>query len=228
MENKNNSENFTPDINRSKLAERIKQTINKVGGISAFSEISGLSISSLGNYTSGRSEPKASVLYLISKFGQTSIDWLITGEEKPDQGNNYINDDFVLLPRYDVEAAAGAGSIIEKEKIRDYLSLKKTWLSNTGISTGNALLLRASGDSMEPTISDGSTILLDISAKALVDNGIYVFESGGLVRIKRFRLKMNALEILSDNNDYPPELVPTSELDNINVIGRVRWFGSYA
>ncbi len=230
---KKSKQKFIDVENNSSLGERLRVVVDSFGGPSAFAEKTNISKNTLFPYLSNKSEPKASAMRAFSSVG-VSIDWLLTGEgnmllsDNASKKSSGMDDDFVLLPRYDVEAAAGAGSIIEKEKIRDYLSFKKTWLNSTGISKDNALLLRASGDSMEPTITDGSTILLDTSSKALADNGIYVFEAGGLVRIKRFRLKINGLEILSDNPIYSPELIPTADLENINIIGRVRWFGSYA
>ncbi len=89
----NSLESFTLDGNKSKIAERIKMVVDKVGGATAFSELSGLSVSSLGNYTSGRSEPKASILFLVSKIGDVSIDWIVTGENPPRPNDSDIDAD---------------------------------------------------------------------------------------------------------------------------------------
>lgn len=227
---KNNSElKFTDVENNSKLNDRLRIAIDYFGGVPVFSEMTGISKNTLFPYLSGKSEPKGSAMRAFTEAG-LSADWLLTGkgnmllnkQEKP------LDDGYILLPRYDIEAAAGNGMIPDNEKIRDYLSFKESWLKSAGIDKNNALLLRTTGDSMEPTIAHGSTVLLDTSAKNIVDNGIYVFESANMVRIKRFRSKIEGLEIISDNPIYPAELVKNESLNNIRIIGRVRWFGSYA
>lgn len=214
---------------KSEFSKRLQKVVDHLGGPKKSATILGVSETSLFGYLAGKNEPKSFALLGFDDEG-INISWLLTGkgdmllneQEKP------LDDGYILLPRYDIEAAAGNGMIPDNEKIRDYLSFKESWLKSAGIDKNNALLLRTTGDSMEPTIAHGSTVLLDTSAKNIVDNGIYVFESASMVRIKRFRSKIEGLEIISDNPIYPAELVKNESLNNIRIIGRVRWFGSYA
>jgi len=79
---------------------------------------------------------------------------------------------------------------------------------------------------MLPTMSDGDLVLVDKRATQHSD-GIFAYVQDGLARVKRFRfLASGKVEVVSDNKDvYPPETLDQAELEQISIIGRVRWIG---
>lgn len=84
----------------------------------------------------------------------------------------------------------------------------------------------AKGDSMETTIFDGDPMIIDVSVREPVDEGVYVLIINGLVRLKRIQmLRSGVLVLKSDNPRYDAEEVPQSELPDLIVGGRVRWVG---
>lgn len=137
------------------------------------------------------------------------------------------NQDYVKIPRYEVAASAGGGAFVESEQIVDYLSFRSEWVRNTlGISVKDLALINVIGDSMEPTLSDGDVVLLDMTFRGVQDSSIYVLQLNGTLLVKRIQHKLNgSLVIKSDNKLYEPETVTGEEVNQLKIIGRVVWAG---
>ena len=94
-----------------------------------------------------------------------------------------------------------------------------------GCSRHNLAALKVGGDSMEPTITKGSIVVVDLSDKEQVEGKVFVVntpESGiDMASVKRIQKWEKGFVMLSDNTKYPPVLSP---LDwNRLCVGRVVW-----
>ncbi|MEL7231741.1 MAG: S24 family peptidase, partial [Pseudomonadota bacterium] len=88
-------------------------------------------------------------------------------------------------------------------------------------------IVSVDGDSMEPTAPNGSFALIDRSSKTLAD-GVYAIAVDDLLRIKRLRKRVTGeVDILSDNTLYSPETIQGEDLNQLRIIGRVRWIGKW-
>ncbi len=168
-----------------------------------------------------------------------STDWILTGEGSmtresgvvAEPGLTYnrtkIRDDYIYVPRYDVQASAGHGSICDQEDVVDHLAFKRDWVKNKLGVDGKALaLITASGDSMEPTIQEDDLLLLDTSVNAVQDDGIYCIKNEFRLQIKRIqRMIGQELVVKSDNPAYQPFSVGPDQLEFLEVVGRVVWYG---
>jgi phage repressor protein C with HTH and peptisase S24 domain len=165
--------------------------------------------------------------------GQSQFQHQISGDANPDTAATDravmagLGDEFVLLPRYDVQASAGAGALIHSEQIVDYLAFKADWVRDRlGRRPSDLLLLEASGDSMQPTIHHGDLLLVDRSTDHLRDSAIYVLANGGELMVKRVERRMaGGIVIRSDNARYEPETFSADEAEALRVIGQVVWHG---
>jgi phage repressor protein C with HTH and peptisase S24 domain len=135
-------------------------------------------------------------------------------------------DDFVLVGVYDVAAAAGEGIIIEGEYETGKLAFRADWLRTVTRARPDELaVVTVRGDSMHPTLADGDTILVDLTQRAPLADGIYVVRYGEYVLVKRLLIDpvRRLVTIACDNPSYP-RLSPVRP-DEIDVAGRVIWFG---
>ena len=98
------------------------------------------------------------------------------------------------------------------------------------INPNQAKIIFARGDSMEPTILGGDSILIDLSKKYIIDGVIYCICLDGQLLIKRLqKLSTNKVGIISDNPKYKMrEVILTNNTENFIVIGEVRWWGRIA
>ena len=135
-------------------------------------------------------------------------------------------DHFVMVPRYDVQASAGAGALIHSELIVDYLAFRHEWVSRMGLNRQKLALIEVHGDSMEPALYNNDLILIDLRASELSVNGIYAIQHRGHLLVKRIQVKLDGTVIIkSDNPAYEPEVLGPDEAGGLVVVGRVVWFG---
>ncbi len=132
----------------------------------------------------------------------------------------------VDVPEYDVEASAGNGTFVCEESKVGTFSFPKRWLIENKL-TGSALCaIRATGNSMEPVIFDGDTLLIklvDVFENAAYDS-ICILRLDGRLFVKRMRYDMGKRghHIISENPKYDSIFVPNTEYDErVQVIGVV-------
>lgn len=228
------------------FAERLEKVIEEFESPHAFSKKVGISDTMVRKYLSG-SMPGLDKLLLIADTAGVSLDWLIAdrgpmrpGElQSPDfamvtddgrmaviEAKRFHESNFALIPRLDIEASAGDGRLAGSDDPLEYLAFQRGWLKGRGINPERARILTARGDSMEETIRDGDVLLVDTSIDRIRDNAIYVVVYGDMVLVKRVHGRLNgSLQLISDNPRYPPEEVTSAEVDQLNIAGRVMWFG---
>ncbi len=119
----------------------------------------------------------------------------------------------------DVRAAAGAGEEVFEETEMS-ITIPSEALP-TGLDPDTCIALRVEGNSMEPTIHSGDTLVIDQSDREPLEGRAYVVRSATGLIIKRLRQEAGAWIMASDNPDFPPR--PMAGEDRI--LGRVLWFG---
>jgi len=112
-------------------------------------------------------------------------------------------DEFALVPVYDVQASAGYGSLVESELQAGQLAFKKSWLKEKGLQVGHLAIITAKGDSMEQTICDGDTLLVDTRVDKIIDDSIYIVQADHHLIVKRLQQAFDgSVSIISDNPRY--------------------------
>ena len=78
---------------------------------------------------------------------------------------------------------------------------------------------------MTPTLLDGDTVLVDMNQKSPLPPGIFVLHDGMGLVVKRLEHIPNsdppAVRVISDNSLYSAY---ERTADEVNIIGRIRWF----
>ncbi len=200
------------------LSERLKLALGRKSFRSVAMMI-GLSDSGLKRYfNDGTVPPIDKALDLSHALGVDFL-WLCTGEGFP-QSNQFSvaekkasyssasndEDDIVWIDSIDVFASAGDGYINDDHNLSNKLPFSQHWLAENGLSGKRLSLIRVSGDSMEPTLYDHETPLVELLADdfitRLIDD-VYVLRINGQLLIKRIQRSMNGgFLIKSDNPRY--------------------------
>jgi len=161
---------------------------------------------------------------------------LVTSDEKQhafkaqeDRINSALEapEGFVLVPRYDVAASMGNGSVIHSEQVVDHLAFRAEWVrTELGTSPRHLILISAIGDSMEPSLRAGDLLLVDRSVEHVHQDAVYAIALNGELRIKRIqRLFDGTLIIKSDNPSYRTEELTPDQAEQLRIVGRVVWSG---
>lgn len=216
------------------LGERLSTCCDMVGGPTAMALKSGIPKRTLDSYRYQGVEPKWSNLCAVAETAGVLYQWLMTGEgpmhanQVQEQGQTHQaqaldSDEYAYIPGYDVQVSAGTGALADQEPVTRHLAFRRKWLNFRGLSEKHLVAIFAKGDSMEPTIADNNTLMVDTSAKAPQDGSIYVIRDGDMLLVKRVqRVFGGGLRLISDNKQYPEQVVDPIDLD---VIGRVVWIG---
>ena len=195
-----------------------------------------VSLPTMNHYESGKRAPNSELLSQIAKILECDPGWLLTGEGQAEKKKTYSNEpmssttlnDFVLVPRYNIEASAGGGSVIHSEQIVDHLAFKASWVSKElGADPKNLLLIHSIGDSMEPTLRSGDLFLVDRNKARMKGDGIYLINFDDGLMVKRLEWMMDGTVVIrGDNTSVSREQILNAiEMEKLNLLGRVVWVG---
>lgn len=108
-----------------------------------------------------------------------------------------------------LEAVPGMGGESQRlsRRVRSHLAFRTDWLRTKG-QPGRMVVVRADGDSMHPTIMDGSIVLCDESRTELADGRIFLVEYGDGILIKRLRAGPDGPVMVSDNGGVEQPVRP--------------------
>ncbi|GJD93404.1 LexA family transcriptional regulator [Methylobacterium iners] len=208
-------------------AQRLRAIVDAHGGNKEFARISGIPLGSLNNYLSGVAM-KLPTLIKVADAARMTLDEVVGRAVTPQRVTSDTTELFIPIPHLEVRASAGSGlaPMMEEGDEGRQIAFRSSWLRALGIAPQNAEFLTAEGDSMWPTIHDGDLMLVDRGYGEVVNGKIYVLVVNGLVVVKRVSLlAFGGLMLIADNERYPSETVPRSEVENLNFQARVAWFG---
>ena len=136
-------------------------------------------------------------------------------------------DVFALVPRVAVALAAGNGTLVDIEQDLPPLAFRRDWLQRQLVTArSNLRTMEVRGDSMEPYLRDGDTVLLDMGQHEIKDSEVYAIAYGSDLRVKRLSHRFDGgLVIRSDNSKYADEVLTASEAEHVRMLGRVLWRG---
>ena len=208
----------------------------------------------IARYERDERTPDSAFLQKLFELGYNPT-WVLTGQgsmhggivdvEEPDTSRikhtapAEANDgEFVRIKRYGARLAAGNGQIGEDSEAVDWLQFRRQYLDFIGLSPKNAAIVRIKGDSMEPMLIDGDTVMIDLTdtticppARSFDRRRAYAIKRIGgetaLLQCKFVELVRadgaEFTQVSSFNDQYACERV--GEGNEIQVIGRIRWHG---
>ena len=115
-----------------------------------------------------------------------------------------------------VAAAAGAGDSDGAPLGRMWFG--GDWLAENGIDPSSCQIISVVGDSMHPSLPDGSIALVDLAAPDLRDGLVYAVQVPGALVVRRVSLEGGSWVLVSDN----PLWAQVPFEDGFQVVGRVR------
>lgn len=184
--------------------------------------ILGIDSSAISKAKKRNSVPHSWITKLAKQFN-LNPEWMESGTGKihlnsPEQ----IETEFSVIPKVKARLSAGGGSFETESDIEGYYSFQKEWL----LKKGNPLkmvLMDIFGNSMEPELRDGDTVLIDQSKNEILAGAMYAIGVDDTVRVKRVEKLPDKLVLISENNRYGPEYIKGDEINNVRILGKVIW-----
>lgn len=213
-------------MNINLFSDRIKHLIDRHESASNLARMAGVSEGVVRKWKDGKSEPTRDKLEALSKATGVRIEWLVLGTgEVSDKAQGNLSE-FALIPGYNVQVSAGNGAMPGNEEPTRRLAFRHRWLKYRGLNEKDLVMVFTKGDSMEPTIADNNTLMVDTSDTDPQDGGIYVIRNDGHLLVKRTQIAPGqGVWLISDNKEYDKLLVQFDKTEDLEVIGKVVWIG---
>ena len=204
------------------LAQRIKMLIPEGVTQDQFAADADVPVPTFKRWLAGGSAPKLDAIIRIKESTGCDLNWLITGKGTPGLGGGA---DLQLVRRFKVNASAGDGATVDEEQQIEPIAFRKEWLQkHIGVPARNLSVIEARGDSMEPTIRDGSLVLINHQVEQIENDGIYAFSIDDTLYIKRIqKLPDGRLRVKSDNDFYDDLFIEYPPAENFRIIGQIKW-----
>lgn len=210
------------------MNERLKKIINYVKmefnlkNQSNVAEFLGYNASYLSDLLNGRYNISEDIADKITdKISVISKEWILTGEGEMLRSDNMEilpNNSNISTPIYDIDATCGI-------EIRDYRDEKIIgWIDIPSINK-EAIIIKASGDSMKPVIKDGSMIAI----REIKSWDIIVFGQIYLVVTPEYRLLKyirkskdeNIVILKSANEEFDDIELPKTQITKLFLVENV-------
>jgi len=119
----------------------------------------------------------------------------------------------------DIRASAGGGAYGFDEDFETITLDEKIMHNMVGLGNTELEAIHVDGESMEPTLQDGSIVFLDRSQTNINKDGIFIASTTTGLFIKRIRQRADGMvELISDNKIYSPEVIAP---DEVTIVGKV-------
>jgi phage repressor protein C with HTH and peptisase S24 domain len=169
--------------------------------------------------------PEKWILALYRKYG-INPDWIETGRGKmfiAERDGSVIVPEYKSAPYVKARLCAGDGSFeVDEESIQDYWMFRADWLNRKG-SASHMILIDIYGNSMEPELKHGDTVMIDTSQRDILAGSISAVGIDDSIMVKRIEKHPGRLVLRSDNKDYEPIFVGRDEMDSVRIIGKIVW-----
>ena len=121
----------------------------------------------------------------------------------------------------ELAAAVGDGAVELDETVTGHLWFRRDWLSQHAIDPAQCAVIGVAGESMEPLLPDGCSILVDRSRRRRLSGRVYVLRTDdGLVVRRLVRDGRDGDWLLE--SEHPSWETRAWDRDNV-IIGEVRW-----
>lgn len=234
------------------FAKRMKQLVGRET-YSSFGRRVGVSDAVVRKYCLGETMPSIGLVSQICGHEPRLFLWLCLGlGEQPEQATEHPEvpiyarvaqgddttgiaessatyhqmQDYTLVDCYQVFASAGFGATVSDELKTEPMAFRTDWLKKEGLAPERLAVIRAKGDSMEPTISNNDIILVNLCNGDALRDGLYVLRIGDSLLVKRLQFDpFGGFKIISDNPGYETQVVTKEQRPDVHIVGRVAWAG---
>jgi SOS-response transcriptional repressor LexA len=147
-----------------------------------------------------------------------SINWMLYGQ---DPSSLIDSTDKYWIKYFPTVSISAGGGAYDADDEYEKLDLPDFFVDIIGGKENlkNIEAINVTGDSMEPTLNNGNIIFIDKTKKDVNKDGIYAFMNENGLFVKRIQRRVDGgLDVISDNKEYPMQVVNKSGID---VLGKV-------
>ncbi|MDY7002139.1 MAG: S24 family peptidase, partial [Thermodesulfobacteriota bacterium] len=132
--------------------------------------------------------------------------------------------DLVMVPKINTRLNSSTGSLETSDGVQGRYAFRSEWIRPFG-RPRNMVLMDVAGDSMEPELREGDTVLIDRGQKDIVAGRLYAIGIDEQILIRYVDKIPGKFVLRGKNTTCPPiEIDFEDKSQNVHVIGRVIWW----
>ncbi len=167
---------------------------------------------------------RAQVISLETETNDTRVQNVSIKESPENYGSEYLE-----IPLHEATGSMGGGSNEYGDQIQQHLSFRRDWLRSIHAKPENLFCIFVYGDSMSPTVTDGSVVLVDKGRNIFTNNKVFYIRYEKQMFLKRLSGTERDLNIVSDSDPSHQINVKRggefADGDDFEIIGRALWMG---
>lgn len=139
------------------------------------------------------------------------------------ESDDQVPEGMIVVPRYTVKASAGHGEpVLEIDMEGQPNYCRSGWAQRNGYKPDGLFSIVAIGDSMEPTIPNGASLIVH-RQQEIVNGKVHVICRGDECYVKRLFKQMDGSVLVRSDNQavYKDALVQPDDSDVLHVVGLV-------
>ncbi len=206
----------------SEIIDKLKDVISetKIGGKVFDKDVAdalGIPQATFATMKKRNSIPYAEILEFCA-LKKISVNWLFF-DQAVDMLKEQTEKFFRVRYFADIRASAGGGAEVFSENFETITLDEKIMHNMVGMGNTELEAIYVDGESMEPTLQDGSIVFVDRTQTNINKDGIFIASTTAGLFIKRIRQRADGMvELISDNKNYSPEVLAP---DEITIVGKV-------
>lgn len=187
------------DIRRKNMLRLIDKMFN--GNVTSFAKAIEKSVSYISDIKKERKSE------FTEKLARHIEEKLQLPDKFLDKTDDVINQEFDVksfrVPEYNVQLSAGRGAeVINPENVKAHHILNDSFLTEYRVKKENLAIVSVVGHSMNPILSDGTKVVIDISRCEPIDNKVFAITTKNHTWVKRCRITPGGTIWQSDNEEY--------------------------
>jgi len=195
----------------------------------ALAKLSGVSQSSIGNLESGIRFSSRRLANIAGTLGVNAL-WLAEGIGAPDFDNSFakvqprdVDSPKISIPRVVLKLSAGMTGFQADPDYSDggTFMVDPSWLRENNYAPEHLVAIRVRGESMEPALYEGDTVIINITDKRPVDGVVFAVNYEGEDVVKRLTRDAGQWWLSSDNPDQRRFHRKLCQGDGCLIIGRI-------
>lgn len=174
-----------------RIRSQLKKDSNKTQA--GLAKACGISTSAVAQWITKNNGINYKHIPKIANYLGVSERWLVDGDGSPTDFSprlkpvgSYHEEDpipsgYIAIPEYRICFGAGSRAEPTYEEVHESKKAlyRQDFFDSLHIDPKHCKRFKVNGDSMEPTLNDGDTVLIVESQDRIIDGGIYVFFSSG-------------------------------------------------
>ena len=203
------------------IIEKLKDVIStkKIGGKVFDKDVAmelGIPQASFATMKKRNSIPYKEIMEFCARK-RLSINWIFF-DQSAEMLLEETNKFFQVRYFAELRASAGGGADVFDENY-EMITVDEKIIQNMTGHSAELEAIHVTGESMEPTLQDGSIVFVDRKQTDINKDGIFIAATTGGLFIKRIRQRADGMvELISDNSTYPPEVISP---DQVTIVGKV-------